>query len=152
RGIIADAAFVALRAWPWMMGMDYQAKTPDQIRHLDAFIEDALTLPWARFEQKHYKAKPKFDSSPFEHLQKLHGVDVRLMDSWPSRTEDELRALHEYLHASLSSAPFVIRVNRRKARREDLLKLFEAHSPFASEWASDAILFPERVPLTDHPA
>jgi len=151
RGPIADAAFVALRVWPWIMGLDYKAQTPDEIRQLDAFADEVLTLPWDRFLQRHEKAKPKFSSSPFEHLQKLHGVDIQLMDSWPSRTQDELSALHEYLHASLTSAPFVIRVNNRKTTRAELMKVFAEHEPQASLWAPQALLFKKRIPLTEHP-
>lgn len=151
RNVIANAAFVAIRAWPWMMGKSYVAQSPDQIRALDTFVEEALTLPWDRFLQKHEKAKPKFATSPLEHLQILHGVDARLLDSWPSRNSDELEALHEYLHASFSPAPFVIRANTRKTHRAALKAALAEYCPQESLWAPEALIFPQRVPLTDHP-
>lgn len=148
---LADAAFKALKAWPWTMGMNYQAQTPDEIRQLDSFLDEILDLNWSRFIQKHEKSKPKFELSPVEHLNTLHGVNHSLLDSWPQRSRDELNALHEYLHASFEAAPFVIRTNTRKTNRKDLMEALKEFSPMESLWAPQAILFRNRFPLTEHP-
>jgi 16S rRNA (cytosine967-C5)-methyltransferase len=148
RATLAEAAFLGVRVWPWMMGVAGSPEKPDEMRAFEAFVEELLTLPAERFFQKHRKAKPKFEDQSKEHLLGVHGIPGSLLSAWSPGPASET-ALHDYLHASFEPAPLAVRINSLRMSRDEALSKWEHLGAAASHYSPDGIIFPGRVALQE---
>ncbi len=154
RAIIVQTAYNLVRSWPLFVQKPLDLQKPEHSRFLNDVLRSELDLVRADIHQaaaqslqRHFKAKPTFESDPIEHLRRVHGLSDFLM----KELGVNLLAWHRYLHQMLVEAPVTVRVNPLKISMKDFLLKYKEQNPRQSHWVPNAVHFDSRWAITQDP-
>lgn len=161
---VREAAFIGVRYWTAIFGLKLDVSKSRELREFEKHIQVLLKSLGAkdasktegpdvekaskRWQERHRKLKPKFEDSPIEHLRQVHQMPEQFMSSWNLQDASTATALHSYLHQSWDRPPLCIRVNRTKAKREDVIAELGGEAR-PSLYSSYGIIFDKPVHLMD---